>query len=100
MGGLNGFAELLREGEGDEVEATGAEAADDAAAMDPRGPVGMLLALLGPPVRGPPPEEGETEAAGPLVLLLLTELWREMPDQLFPPRPPRGAKPAPRGGGT
>lgn len=72
---MKGFAELLREGEGEEVEATppaAAEAeADDVAAADARGPVGMLLALLGP-VGGP--EEGETDAAGPLVLLLAAAL--------------------------
>ena len=98
------MAAVLREGEGEEVEGMGAEV-DEAAAMDmdPRGPVGMLLALLGPAVLRGPAEEGETEAPtapAPLVLLVLTELWREMPDQLFPPRPPRGAKPAPLGGGT
>lgn len=128
MGGLKGLmVEELREGEGEDVEVmpppppaaeAEAEAAadDDAAAlalappapdMDPRGPVGMLLALVPPllgPVGGPlptpPPEEGETETPAAPLVLLLTELWREMPDQLFPPRPPRGAKPLPRGGGT
>ena len=75
---MNGFAELLREGEGEEVEVTTPEPAeaetDDAAlaAADARGPVGMLLALLGPV--GGPPEEGETDAAGPLALLPVTEL--------------------------
>lgn len=96
VGGLKGFAaELLREGDGEEVEVTTGAVDALAAVADARGPVGMLLAPLGP-VGGP--EEGETEAAGPLVLVLLTELWREMPDQLFPPRPPRDAKPPPRGG--